>query len=131
MLESELEARQQRRHPVTELRDVHLLYHNREFADGYAKPRSQRSAFNACMPVRNSSSGCWQSFQCGLEGARVDFPGSNRSRGWADNALVEEGEHIFVPYGLLGFFLPLLVDYRPFVCKRVFWSVLCSLVFVF
>lgn len=78
------------------------FYHNREFASGYAKPRSQRSAFNACMPTHNETAlvVVGKAFDVAVKERRwIDLPGSNRSRGWADNALVEEGEHIFVPYG--------------------------------
>lgn len=79
-----------------------FFYHNREFTSGFAKPRSLRgNAFHALLPSHLETGLCvvGKAAEVPLKERRwLDLPGSNRSRGWSQNAIA--ADHILVPWGI-------------------------------
>lgn len=87
--------------PARAFMPFHFFYSNKEFHSGYLKPKSQRTTFSALLPshVETAFVVAGKAFNPETRDRRwLDLPGNNRSRGWANCELLEENDHIMVPF---------------------------------
>ncbi|CAJ1405457.1 unnamed protein product [Effrenium voratum] len=81
--------------------EFEFFYHNREHQVGHAKPAHSRSTVHACLPSHTELAYgvLGKSFSVPLKERKwIDVPGTNRSRGWSANSLLDEKDLIHVSY---------------------------------